>query len=143
MKTTSDNYDIYFDKDLETVVMKWTGYTTSNQFREGTELMLNILIKNNCNKVLANVKDMTLIGSEDQQWLDSNFLPRAIQFGFKKIAIIKPSSYFNKVAIDSVSEKIDKNNLTVQHFDTLEEATGWLNITTKESRSFGHQRTCK
>ena len=106
--------------------MEWAGYATSEGFREGTELMLNTLIKNNCEKVLANIKDMTLIGSEDQQWLDKNFLPRAIKFGFKKIAIVKPSSYFNKVAIETISEKIDKENITINHFDTVEDATAWL-----------------
>ena len=141
MTTTSNAYDVYFDKDLDAVVMKWTGYTNSGEFREGTELMLNTLIKNNCEKVLADIKDMTLIGSDDQQWLEHTFLPRAIRFGFKRLAMIKPSSYFNKVAVESISGKIDRKNLTVGYFDTLEEAIAWLSdvsITTP----FGHQRTC-
>jgi hypothetical protein len=141
MKTASKNYNIYFDTDLGGVVMKWTGYTTSGEFREGTELMLNILIKNNCKKVLADIKEMTLIGSDDQQWLENTFIPRAVQFGFKKLAIVRPSSYFNKVAIENVSEKIDKKNLTIGYFDTLEEATEWFSDVSL-TPAYGHQRTC-
>jgi hypothetical protein len=126
MKQNTAIYDINYNKDIDAVSMEWNGYATSDQFREGTELMLNTLIKNNCKKVLANVKDMTLIGAEDQQWLDSNFLPRAIKFGFKTIAIIKPESYFNKVAIEAVSFKVDKKNLTINFFDNIEEAAEWL-----------------
>lgn len=135
MKTNSGTYNIYFDKNIKAVVMEWAGYTTSEGFREGTELMLNTLIKNNCESVLANIKDMTLIGAEDQQWLDKLFLPRATKFGFKKIAIVKPSSYFNQVAVESISEKIDREVLTVNHFDNLEGATLWLKPSSKSSET--------
>jgi len=126
METAADIYNIYFDKDLDAVVMEWNGYATSTQFREGTELMLNVLIQNNCSKVLADIRDMVLIGMDDQKWLESGFLPRAIKFGFKKIAIIKPTAYFNKVAVETVSYKIDKEKLMINFFDSPEEGRAWL-----------------
>ena len=88
--------------------------------------MLNTLIKNQTHKVLADIKDMTLIGLEDQKWLESDFLPRAIDFGFKAIAIIKPKHYFNKVAVESISYKVDQSILTINFFDDVEEAKAWL-----------------
>src|ERR1700741_379141 len=105
MKTTAEVYSIYFEEKSGFVIMEWSGYATSEQFREGTELMLNTLIQNNCTKVLANIRDMAIIGMDDQKWLETNFLPRAIKFGFKAIAIITPISYFNKDAVESVSYK--------------------------------------
>ena len=106
--------------------MEWDGYATSAQFKEGTELMLNILIQNNSVKVLADIKNMVLIGMEDQQWLDKDFLPRAIKFGFKAIAIIRPDNYFNKVAVESISYKVDKDKLAINFFDNISEAKEWL-----------------
>ena len=126
MEANAKIYNIYFDEAANFVVMEWDGYATSNQFREGTELMLNTLIKNNAAKVLADIKDMVLIGLEDQQWLESYFLPRAIKFGFKAIAIIRPENYFNKVAVESISFKIDQKKLKMNVFDSLEEAKLWL-----------------
>ncbi len=127
MNTQTDSYNIYFDQEADCVVMEWDGYATSEQFKQGTELMLNTLIKNKATKVLADVKDMVLIGMEDQNWLDSQFIPRAVEFGFKAIAIIRPDSYFNKVAIESISYKVDKTKLAINFFDNVEEAKGWLN----------------
>ena len=124
--TPPEVYNIYFDKDIDSVVMVWKGYSTSEQFREGTELMLNELISNGSSKVLADVREMVLIGMEDQRWLETRFLPRAIKFGFKKIAIITPRSYFNKVAIESVSYKVDKEKIAIQFFEGREDAIGWL-----------------
>lgn len=127
METNTDIYNIYFDRAINAVVMEWDGYATSKQFKEGTELMLYTLIKNDTSKVLADIKDMVLIGMEDQKWLDTEFLPRAIKFGFKTIAIIKPDSYFNKVAVESISYKVDKDKLTINFFNNIEEAKAWLN----------------
>ena len=123
---TIKTYDVYFDPMINSVVMEWHGYATSKQFKDGTELMLNTLIQNNCTKVLADIKDMTLIGMEDQQWINEQFLPRATKFGFRAIAIIKPRSYFNKIAIETISYKVDKEKLTINFFDDISEAKEWL-----------------
>ena len=126
MEANTEIYNIYFDKDINAVVMEWDGYATSKQFKQGTELMLNILIKNNCSKVLADIKDMKIIAMEDQQWLTEEFLPRATKFGFKSIAIVKPDYYFNKVAVETISYKVDKGKLTINFFDNTDEAKEWL-----------------
>lgn len=119
-------YTIYFDRESDCVIMDWDGYATSAEFREGTETMLNLLIENKAHKVLADVKDMVLIGMEDQKWMETSFLPRAIRFGFKACALVKPTSYFNKVAIETISLKADKDQLLINIFDTKEEAVDWL-----------------
>ena len=126
MEANTEIYNIYFDKDLNCVVMEWDGYATSKQFKEGTELMLNTLIKHHCSKVLADIKHMKIIAMEDQQWLNEGFLPRATKFGFKAIAIVKPDFYFNKVAVETISYKVDKDKLTINFFDNIEEAKAWL-----------------
>ena len=126
MQTSNEVYHIYFDSDIDVVVMDWDGYATSEQFKQGTELMLNTLIQNNCKKVLADIKDMVIIGMEDQEWLNNHFIPRATEFGFKALAIVQSKHYFNKVAVESISYKVDKEKLTINFFDNLIEARTWL-----------------
>jgi hypothetical protein len=126
METQEKIYHIYFDPELNSVVMEWDGYATSRQFRDGTELMLDTLISNNTHKVLADIRNMTLIGMEDQHWLEHAFLPRAIGSGFRAIAILRPKHYFNKVAVESVSYKVDRKKLNITFFDNIAEAREWL-----------------
>ncbi|HEX8269986.1 MAG TPA: STAS/SEC14 domain-containing protein [Flavobacterium sp.] len=128
METSSKVYNIFYDRVIDAVIMEWRGYATSAEFKEGTELMLNILMKNATFKVLANIKDMTIIAKEDQEWLDADFLPRATEFGFKVLAIVKPDHYFNRVAVESISYKVDKNKLAIQFFNNLADAKSWLNL---------------
>ncbi len=124
--TENKIYDIYPDTEAGIIVMDWEGYATSQQFREGTETMLNLLIENRMHKVLGNIRDMVLIGAEDQKWMETNFFPRAIRFGFKACAILKPTNYFNKIAVETISFKVEKEKLEIQFFDTAEEARTWL-----------------
>jgi hypothetical protein len=121
-------YQVYYDANARTVIMEWTGYATSQQFKEGTELMLETLVNNHTNKVLADIRDMTLIGLEDQQWLEKQFLPRAIESGFRALAILRPSYYFNKVAVESVSYKVDQDKLRIAFFDNRQSAEQWLAV---------------
>lgn len=126
MNTAPQVYNIYFNSHLDAVVMEWDGYANSRQFREGTEEMLRILRQFKASRVLGDIADMVLIGMEDQKWLEEDFLPRAISAGFRTIAMVRPSSYFNKVAVESVSYKIDKEKLDIQFFSNREEAEDWL-----------------
>lgn len=126
MSSVIEKYKIYFEPASNCVTMEWDGYASSYEFREGTELMLNTLIKHNTSKVIASIKGMTLISQDDQQWMNNTFLPRAINFGMKYVAIIKPDSYFNKVAVESISYKVDKSKLSIGFFDNLQEAREWL-----------------
>ncbi len=124
--TETQVYKIYYEEQLDCVVMDWDGYATSAQFREGTELMLNLLIRHGTKKVLADIKDMVIIGREDQEWLETSFLPRAINFGFSAIAMVKPNHYFNRVAVETVSYKIDREKLQINFFENVEDARKWL-----------------
>jgi hypothetical protein len=120
-------YNIYLEPGTDYVTMQWNGYANSGQFREGTELMLNELIHHKVTKVLGDVKEMVLINSDDQQWLVDYFIPRAIAYGFRTIAMVRPVHYFNKVAIESVAYKVNQDQLTIQFFNDVDSAKAWLN----------------
>jgi len=128
METTNKVYNIFYEPSIDSVVMEWRGYATSREFKLGTEIMLKSLIENNTFKVLADIKDMIIIAKEDQDWLDTDFLPRATDLGFRVLAIVKPDHYFNKVAVESISYKVDKNKLAMNFFDDVRDAKEWLSL---------------
>lgn len=119
-------YHIYFDSETDCVVMEWNGYANSSEFRTGTEKMLSELVKHKTSKVLADIKNMVLIAQNDQSWLIDYFIPKAVDKGFKAIAIIKPDYYFNKVALETIAYKVNKERLEIQFFDKREDARDWL-----------------
>lgn len=119
-------YNIYFDKQLQSVVMEWSGYAKREEFRAGTEMMLEILKDSGASRVVGNITDFVLIGMDDQNWLLYNFLPRAIGSGFRKCALTIPNYYFNKVAVENVIASLADKNLEVRLFEDFEEAKTWI-----------------
>lgn len=119
-------YTIYYDAEEGFVRMDWYGYATQGEFREGTEYMLKVLVENRAKKVLADIKEMTLIGKEDQSYIQYNFLPRAIERGFRAIALVRPVNYFNAIAVDSILPRAEALRIQMRVFDDLGEAKEWL-----------------
>lgn len=106
--------------------MEWSGYAKREEFRAGTEMMLEVLKESNAKKVVGNITDFVLIAMEDQHWLLYNFLPRAISFGFAKCALTVPKFHFNKVAVENVNQSLADQNLEVRLFEDFEDAKKWI-----------------
>jgi hypothetical protein len=129
MRTSSTSvYNIYYDQAADCIVMDWNGYANSEQFRQGTEEMLDLLVKHKVHKVLADTFDMVLISREDQDWVYNSFLPRAIEHGFKAIALVRPMSYFNFIALESLNYRIGNDKISIRMFDKIEDARHWLSL---------------
>lgn len=119
-------YNIVWDEESQWIAMDWDGYATSAQFIEGTELLCKLINECKAAKVLADIKDMTLISMQDQSYTVHSFLPRAIEAGFRAIAIVNPTSYFNAVAIETMAYRVNKTVVQMKVFDNKEDASAWL-----------------
>jgi hypothetical protein len=119
-------YNIYYDADQGFVRMDWYGYSRQEEFREGTEYMLKVLVENRAHKVLADIREMTLIGKNDQSYIQYNFLPRAIERGFRAIALVRPANYFNAIAVESILPRAEALRVQMRVFNDLAAASDWL-----------------
>ena len=68
-----------------------------------------------------------MIDPEDQEWVNTDWLPRAIEAGYRKVAIIVPEDIFSQIAVDDIMEKAREEAPVEDHYFTnLEEAKAWL-----------------
>lgn len=124
--TGEDVYRIWVAPSSDYVTMVWTGYANSAQFRQGTETMLEELIHHNKEKVFGDIREMVLISQDDQNWLAEQFVPRAVRHGMRFLALVRPTYYFNKVAVETVAYKVNDEKLRIRFFNDPEEAKDWL-----------------
>ncbi len=115
-----------WDAGVPCVVMEWRGYFTSPQFRDANERVLAAIVEHRSTRLLGDVTDFKLIGAEDQEWLNTNWIPRVIDAGVRHVAVVQPVYYFNKVAVETVAQRIDRDSMTVQYFDDRAAARLWL-----------------
>ena len=108
MDATIKTYDVYFDKDINSVVMEWHGYATSRQFKEGTELMLNTAYEKQDRPStpdelrMASHRDTTIyFGCPDVDTAYDHITSKGMNikppyitgYGFKAIDITDPDGY--------------------------------------------------
>jgi hypothetical protein len=114
------------DVDIPGVVMIWRGYAASPVFRAANEQVLQTIGDRRAKKLLGDITEFVLIGAEDQDWLNTVWLPNAMEAGLRMVALVTPNFYFNRVAVDNVVKKLDPARLQVAYFATRDEAREWL-----------------
>jgi hypothetical protein len=119
-------FRLSYAPEIPAVVMVWRGYHTSAAFRALNEQVLMALIAHGATRVLCDIRHFLLIGAEDQRWLNSDWLPRAIAAGLSHCAIVTPLYFFNRVAVGAVVERLDTSRIRVEYFEDAEPARGWL-----------------
>ncbi len=106
--------------------MIWQGYATSAEFRAANERILGVIAEHKAAKLLGDVARFVLIGMEDQAWLNNDWIPRAMAAGLRHVALVQPSYYFNKVAVESVGAKLDPARVELAFFGDISAAREWL-----------------
>ena len=121
---------VEYDVEVPCVSMIWKGYATSAQFREANERVLHEIQQRRSSKLLSDAKEFVLIGATDQNWLSSNWIPRVLQSGVRKIALVMPRFYFNRVAVDAVTQRLAQNVaddlVSIEYFENHDAARTWL-----------------
>jgi hypothetical protein len=115
-----------FDESVPCVVMEWDGYATVEQFRTGNEEVLALIRERGARKLLGELRSFTLIHRESQEWLNETWIPRAIDTGLRACALVMPVFYFNRVAVEQVTERIGSPALRVSFFQETISAREWL-----------------
>ena len=123
---TAPSFYACYDPDIASVYMTWRGYHTSALFRVENEEVLEVIAKHRARKILCDIRYFVLIGATDQDWLNAEWLPRAIDAGLRTCAMVAPVFYFNKVAVQTIADRVDPQALTIEYFDSPELARRWL-----------------
>jgi len=120
------DFQVTYDRDVPCVVMVWRGYHDSASFRANNWRVLAALIEHGASQLLGDVRHFLLIGATDQDWLNREWLPRVIEAGLTTCALVVPVYYFNRVAVNTVVERMGTSAVRVEYFDAPEPARRWL-----------------
>ncbi len=91
-----DFLDILWDEECKCVIMHWKKFAKDNDFMEGLNIGLELIIKKKSYKWLADMRHMQVLAIEDQEWANSDWFPRAISGGIRKMALVQPVSALAK-----------------------------------------------
>ena len=85
-----------------------------------------LLEKHGAKKWLSDDRSNVVITPEDMKWADQVWHPRMRKAGFEYWAIVIPSMMVGAMQLKNIREKRRRQGLTVEIFETVEEAMAWL-----------------
>jgi hypothetical protein len=121
-----EHLTVGWDSSLQAVVMEWHDFAEGNPYREGLEAGLELVQKKQAGNWLADLREMGTVASEDQEWTDQEWFPRAMESPLERMAIIQPESVVAEMSVDSIMQEVGDGALTSHHFDNRSEAEDWL-----------------
>ena len=116
---------IVYNAEVRSLEVDWIGYQNFDSVKKGCLIMLDLLKKNNCSKVLNDNTNVLGNWSEASDWGGTVWFPEMQKAGLQFFAWIYSASTFSKLAAHK-SLDVMLGNITTQFFTDIDEAKVWL-----------------
>jgi len=115
--------DIYHsEKGL--LYANWKGYVSVNDVKTGCEALLVSMKDTSCFYLVNDNRKVQGTWTQSIKWLETDFMPRMVKSGLKKIAFLYSPDKSARYSLDRLLEVNDEYE--AQTFDNFEKATFWL-----------------
>ena len=118
---------VQWDDDLKCAHIEWKGFADGAEYREAHDKIVEALTDHQGHKMLADTCAMKAVAPADQEWVNSDWLPRVWAAGLKYSAVILPKSAVAQMSLQRIVVKAksgpDPNS---GYFDNVEAGKKWL-----------------
>lgn len=114
-----------WDPDGEMVLVEWEGWSDSDEFAALLAAELRALTEHRGSRLLADCRRQKVLNPGDQI-ADTQWLPRAMAAGLKRLAVVLPTS---GLATQNIRDRFRANPMTtleIAYFEGVDEARAWL-----------------
>jgi hypothetical protein len=117
--------DFGYEPDVPCVVMIWRGYSPGDAFRQANEAILSLIAERGATKLLGDIEALGEISRADQDWLRTDWLPRAAEAGLASAALFTPAFELHHWPVRLVGEQRPQT-LALEYFDDGDAGRSWL-----------------
>lgn len=117
---------IAYNEQNQRLEVDWTGFQNFGSVQHGGMMILQMLVKNKCSKVVNDNQHVLGTWSEAADWVGKEWFPMMEKAGLKYFAWIYSLSAFSQL---SAKKSVDvlAGNVTIQFFTDLTLAEEWIN----------------
>ena len=120
--------------EVPSIVLRWTGFANSEQLRFMMEETLRQYISETKRQKgpvgwIADMQGLGAVKSVDQNWLLSDWNPRAYAAGVRYMAFVEAESVFGKISVKQYATNVMQSEHYTFHISqqpTLAAAKAWL-----------------
>ncbi|MCB1180312.1 MAG: hypothetical protein KDK36_22220 [Leptospiraceae bacterium] len=124
---TSETSTIDWLPDYRAVLFTQSGRNEGLLLQESLNAGLDCLNQKKTKKWISDNRNLiSFRGTEDSDWLESDWVPRAVKAGWKYWALVQPEKIYMNLVYDRISELFQKFGVEVMIFSNLEDAFVWI-----------------
>ncbi|OWP62507.1 hypothetical protein CDA63_14020 [Hymenobacter amundsenii] len=119
--------------EVPCLIVQWHSFANRQQFQSLMDRGLALYIEESHRTRplgwLADTRLVSAITPDDQQWLRTDWNPRAHAAGIRHVSFVSPESVFGQLSVQGYTtntEAADAYAIEVSHHRTLPEAKRWL-----------------
>lgn len=128
---------IYLDREHNLGKAIWNGFLTSEEYRQGAQICLDLIYNQSLSKWLADNRKMKAIRKQDQEWTLQYIFPKLARSPLRKMATLVSEDIFNQMAIESMLTRSNSQILFDHHYFKDEiTALLWLKQTETEANHY-------
>jgi len=118
---------IYHETENKLLHLKWKGFASSEDFRDGLIFALEAVKDFQIEHWLGNLKQMESIHPADEEWASQVWFPQIAETSLRKMAIVTSLDYFNNTSVKRIINTIvPKLNFETRYFVDVIIAKDWL-----------------
>lgn len=126
--TIFDNEYIRMQYDTDTKIIQYHYYPQLNShfLRAGLDRGVDLLREYGASKWLSDNRETNAHSPEDTEWINTDWLPRAVQAGWRYWALVVPATAVAQMNMKEFVDAFYDQGVRVAIFTDVDEAREWL-----------------
>ncbi len=125
-------YLIKLNTEVPCVMIKWRGEMHSEGYRKALNDTIDWMSEHQVSKIINDDRKITKgISSDDLNWAMQDWLKRALEAGYRAMAIIQERDFFKRypaAQISAMARMHYQDLIKVEYFSTVKSAEDWIKI---------------
>ncbi len=117
-----------YDKSTQWVHNNWIGYVTVEDVKNGADACLELLRAQGTGKLLNDNTHLTGPWDEANEWIATDWMPRALGTGLKRFAHVVSPDIFGALSAEAMQTKVSELDFEMRIFKAKPEAEQWLRL---------------
>ncbi len=124
----SPSITIRWNEKDRNVEQEWKGYASSKDYRTSADKTIALLVEKGAADLLTDTRRMEVILPDDQVWTETDWVPRAMAAGLRRMAVVMPEKAVAQLSVSRLSDRVDFETIGLERvfFDSVEKARVWL-----------------
>lgn len=117
-----------YNPELRAITVTWDGQISSENYRNTYTKVLDFQRDNDAptDNFMADLRKQGVVNPNDRKWFETEAMPRGINQGLKRAAVITDANVFKKYYLNLIIKALNKFGLPLKLFGTPEEAVTWF-----------------